>query len=75
MRPEEKRLRQLENGRTAIVSWAMFGNPKRAAASLKIAEVTLHKRVRLYCLIMGYDSPVQAAYALGKQAQIGTKAA
>jgi len=56
---EARRLRRAE---LALRALGEFGNPKAAADHLGIAETTLRTRVADYCALMGYQTPVQAAF-------------
>lgn len=70
-----RRARRLRKAELALRALAQYGNAKRAAEHLGIAEKTLRQRVNDYLSINGFDSIPQATYWLDRpgRAEIGTR--
>ena len=66
MTDDARERRRRRKGELALRAVAEQGSNKKAAEKLGIAETTLRKRVAEYCTLMGYGTPVQAAYWLDR---------
>lgn len=66
MTDDPRRARRLRKAELALRTLGEKGNPKAAAAYLGVTESTLRRQVSDYCELMGYETPVHAAYWLDR---------